>query len=317
MGRRPRVLAVGEVLWDVIERAGEEGEKWRLGGAPFNFGYYAAALGAESRVISAVGLDPPGRRICRMAGSGGGFVLAGRRSTPAGGRGQPPPCILHLQRDPRHPTGLVRVRVDERGEPTFRILQRRAWDFIACRPGLRRLAAGADLFYFGTLAQRSPRTRRTVRLLAAETAGLRLCDLNLRQPFFDEEVIAWSLSAADILKLNRREFEVIRGMFSLGEGRLRAARRLMRRFGIGLVCITLGERGAWLADGENAVEVAGRRATVADTVGAGDAFAASLAVDYLLGRDLESIGRAANRLGALVAEHPGALLPRHLVQPRL
>ena len=98
-------------------------------------------------------------------------------------------------------------------------------------------------------------------------------------------------------------------MVSLPSGRLRAARRLMRDFDIRLVCVTRGARGAWLADRTTAVGVPAERVNVVDTVGAGDAFAASLAVDYLAGRDLAAIARNANRLGAVVASHAGAIVP--------
>ncbi|GAG50570.1 unnamed protein product, partial [marine sediment metagenome] len=124
MAQGARILAVGEVLWDCF------GNERRLGGAPFNFGYYAAALGAESAVISAVGADPSGREIRRRARAEQGFSLASRRRW-EGRRGDGPhPCALHLQRDSQHPTGVVRVTLDEAGNPTFRILTRRAWDFI-------------------------------------------------------------------------------------------------------------------------------------------------------------------------------------------
>ncbi len=51
------VVGLGEVLWDVFP-AGH-----RLGGAPANFAYHAAALGADAAIASSVGPDELGQEI--------------------------------------------------------------------------------------------------------------------------------------------------------------------------------------------------------------------------------------------------------------
>ena len=51
-----RIVAVGEILWDVI------GEHEYLGGAPLNFAVHAQKLGHEAFLVSAVGDDDRGRR---------------------------------------------------------------------------------------------------------------------------------------------------------------------------------------------------------------------------------------------------------------
>ena len=55
--RRPVVVGLGEVLWDLLP-----GGK-QLGGASANFAYHAQMLGAESWLVSRVGDDPLGREI--------------------------------------------------------------------------------------------------------------------------------------------------------------------------------------------------------------------------------------------------------------
>ena len=55
------------------------------------------------------------------------------------------------------------------------------------------------------------------------------------------------------------------------------------------------------------VHAAGRRVTVADSVGAGDAFTAALISARLRGWPLERTARLANEVGALVAARPGAM----------
>ena len=58
-------------------------------------------------------------------------------------------------------------------------------------------------------------------------------------------------------------------------------------------------------------------AKVVDTVGAGDAFTATLVTDFLRGLPLDEINRHANAVASFVCSQPGAVmkLPEHLVQP--
>ncbi len=51
---RPRICTIGEVLWDMFPSGP------RFGGAPANFGYHAATLGADVTILSAVGNDSLG-----------------------------------------------------------------------------------------------------------------------------------------------------------------------------------------------------------------------------------------------------------------
>ncbi len=50
------IAGIGELLWDVLENSEE------LGGAPVNFVYHVAALGAEGIPISTIGLDERGKK---------------------------------------------------------------------------------------------------------------------------------------------------------------------------------------------------------------------------------------------------------------
>src|SRR5687767_8854055 len=95
MPRAPLVLALGEVLWDLLP-SGKQ-----LGGAPANFAYHAAQLGADARIVSAVGDDDLGREILDRQ-----RALA--LDTP----------LIHV--DPGHPTGTVTVSLNA-GQPTYTI----------------------------------------------------------------------------------------------------------------------------------------------------------------------------------------------------
>jgi len=72
------------------------------------------------------------------------------------------------------------------------------------------------------------------------------------------------------------------------------------------VALTRGAKGAVLLRGEQLSEHPGVETRVVDTVGAGDAFAAALAIGLLENRDLDVINRQACRIAAFVCSQSGA-----------
>jgi fructokinase len=156
--RRTLILGIGEILWDLLP-AGRQ-----LGGAPANFAWHAAQLGADARVVSAVGDDADGREILAR-------LAAMRLDT----------RLVAVR--PGAPTGTVSVALDESGRPTYTIRERVAWDAPECGAEALAAAGRADALCFGTLAQRTPAGREAVQRLAAAARpdALRLFDINLRQ----------------------------------------------------------------------------------------------------------------------------------------
>jgi fructokinase len=276
------VASIGEVLWDVF------GETRHLGGAPFNFAYHCRALGCHAEIASAVGNDQPGRdlveRACEIGVS---------------------PRLIQV--DPQHPTGTVTVTVDTAGVPTYVIHENVAWDFIGVTYEARCAVAQADVICFGTLAQRSEVTRRTLRALVAgsKPGALRVYDINLRQQFYSAALIADSLAMTNLLKLNEEELDVLAGLFGLPRG-AEAVHALLDRFPITGLVVTRGAAGAeaWWKGAHAAAQGIG--VEVRDTVGSGDAFAAVFATQVAVGASLENALRYANAAGAYVATQAGA-----------
>src|SRR3954452_15176255 len=100
------IVGIGEVLWDVFP----DGRKV-AGGAPFNFAFHCKQLGHEAVIVSRVGDDELGRELraeVRSLGLTDDFI----------------------QTDYEHPTGTVRVTVDEQGQPSYEIVDDVAWDYI-------------------------------------------------------------------------------------------------------------------------------------------------------------------------------------------
>src|SRR5205085_2856775 len=151
------IVGVGELLWDILP-AGRQ-----LGGAPANFAYISTLLGGKGIVASRLGRDSLGDEAIRH--------LADLNLTTA-----------FIERDPLHPTGTVHVEIDHAGQPKFEIVEDVAWDFLEWTPDWEQLAATASAICFGSLAQRGPKSRGTIRkLLAARNNAVRVFDVNLRQ----------------------------------------------------------------------------------------------------------------------------------------
>ncbi len=283
------VIGLGELLWDIFPQGKQ------LGGAPANFAYITSLLGDHGIVASRVGADDLGEEATRR-------LQHLRLPTD------------FLQIDSRYPTGTVNVHVDQQGQPQYEITQHVAWDFFELTREWRTLAGQAAAICFGTLAQRSPSSRRTIVefLKAARPSAIRVFDVNLRQSFYSEEIVLDSAKRANIIKLNHEEMPRVLVLLGAPANIRQAddareqADWLLRTSGSDLICITRGEHGSLLFSRDGWDEHAGLSIKVRDTVGAGDAFTAALVHHYLRRASLETMNEAANRMGAWVASNVGA-----------
>ena len=261
----------------------------QCGGAPANFAYHAQCLGANACVVSAVGHDALGRDMLSHLD---GLKLDRR----------------YIATDAEHPTGTVDVQLDEHGKPSYVIHMPVAWDFIPTTQDLLALAARSDAICFGSLAQRSAVSRTTIQavLAAARPQCLKVFDINLRQHYYSEEILRAGFTAADVLKLNDEELPVVAGLFSLQGDEQALLRLLQKEFNFRLVVLTKGAHGSVLMGDRECSVHPGIPAKVIDTVGAGDAFTAAVAVGLLQGRNLDAINDHANRVASFVCGHQGA-----------
>jgi fructokinase len=290
MSDRKIIVGLGELLWDILP-AGPQ-----LGGAASNFAVMAARLGNNGAIATRIGTDPLGRE-----------AMAFLKTTPLDTR--------YIQEDFSRVTGTVTVAL-ERGEPRYIIHEPVAWDFLEFTPHWLALAEQADAVCFGTLAQRSPASRRTIESFLHETRPecVRIFDVNLRSPFFTPEIVEQSLELATIFKLNADEMPQVLALlgFPDSEGTtpdflLNGARQIIDQFPVQLVAITLGAQGSLLITRKEVDRHPGYPAKVVDAVGAGDAFTAALTHYYLRGAALSQLNAAGNRWGAWVASRAGAM----------
>jgi fructokinase len=201
------------------------------------------------------------------------------------------------------------VLVDSTGQPTFTIKGPVSWDFLEWTPAWEKLSAEADVVCFGTLARRSPVSTQTIERFLQNTprTAVRICDINLRQSFYNSEVLRRSLRYADIVKCSYQE--LIEASLHIGvevEEVEVLARRLLNDFDLQLVCVTRGAHGSLLVDQKSTCEHTGFPVKVVDTVGAGDAFTACVAHGYTRGSSLAEISELANCVAAWVTTQSGA-----------
>lgn len=278
------------MLWDVFPTGPV------FGGAPANVACHAAALGADAAMVSCVGSDELGNRAIN--------ALAERHVDTS-----------TVARLPQYPTGTVQVHLSEAGQPSYEITRHVAWDYVPWSAEIQALAESADAVCFGSLAQRCDTTRETIRrfLRATRPDCLRVFDVNLRQDFFNDEILRESLGLANVLKLNDEEAPVV-AKACFGHPTDDPIDRLTEEFDLRLVALTLGSKGAILAAGGERHQEPAPEAKVADTVGAGDSFTAAMILGTLAGKTLSETAARAAAVAAYVCSQPGAtpVLPQSL-----
>ena len=288
------VVGIGEALFDCLP----EGRK--LGGAPANFAYHVSQFGLDGCAISAIGDDELGEEIVET------FERVN---------------LNHILPKVEQPTGTVKVTLDSKGVPQYDICLGVAWDNIPLTAELLDVARQTEAICFGSLAQRSEVSRRTIHafLDAAPQDALRVFDINLRQSWFTAEVIAESLNRANVLKINDEELDVVATML-LGvptvPGKLIAedadktravCRDLIAKYDLRMLILTCGALGSYVftADSESSVQTP--KVKVADTVGAGDSFTATFVAQILLGKSIRQAHEKAVAVSAFVCTQNGAM----------
>ena len=283
---KPIVVGMGEALWDVLP----DGKK--IGGAPANFAFHAGQAGMDSRVVSAVGNDALGEEaLAALEGKGLNIEAVARVE---------------------FPTGVVNVSLGEQGIPQYDICEGVAWDNIPFTPALANLASQAQAVCWGSLAQRNEVSRKTIfsflDAMPSDEARLKVFDINLRQQFYTLEIIEASCRRANVLKINDEELVLVSEMLRLGAGSPEVlCRSLMERYGLSILVLTCGANGSYVF---TPVETSYRvtpKVQVADTVGAGDSFTATLVGELLRKTPVGVAHEHAVEVAAYVCTQQGAM----------
>lgn len=286
------VVGMGEALWDVLP----DGKK--IGGAPANFAYHVSQFGLPSCVVSAVGADALGREIVENFTSKG---------------------LNYLLPEVPYPTGTVQVEIDQAGIPRYDIRENVAWDNIPFTPQLEALARHTRAVCFGSLAQRNVVSRNTISsfldAMPHRDDSLVVFDVNLRQGFYNMEILCDSMSRCNILKINDEELVTVSRMFGYpGIDLQDKCWILLGKYNLKMLILTCGINGSYVFTPGNISFMPTPRVEVADTVGAGDSFTAAFIANILKNRPVAKAHAKAVQTSAFVCTKNGAMpvLPAEL-----
>ena len=283
------IVGIGEILWDMLP------EGRRLGGAPANFAYHVSQFGLNSVAVSAVGREEAGDAVIRELNARAPKEASALREPASGGGGIP--CestssgFRTMLSRVAFPTGTVDIRLDPSGVPQYDIRMPAAWDNIPFTPELQQLASRTRAVCFGTLARRSPVSRRTisdfVNAVPRGEGQWRILDINLRQHFYSRDIILEALEQCNILKINDEELTVLSGMLSIpGATAQEKCLQLLRQFSLRFLILTCGVQGSYVFSSTSGTPsfLETPHVKVADTVGAGDSFTAAFTAALIHGR---------------------------------
>lgn len=286
------IVGLGEALWDCFP----EGK--RVGGAPANFAYHTSQFGNEAYAVSAIGNDELGDETIKAFDKRG---------------------LKYVMPRVDYPTGTVQVTLDEGGIPSYEIKEGVAWDNIPFTPELEAMAKRCRAVSFGSQAQRGEVSRETIyRFLDATPKDcLRIFDINIRQNFYNTDVIRESLKRCNVLKINDEELVLIGRMFGYpGLDIENKCWLILGKYDLDILVLTCGVNGSYVFSKGAMSYRETPKVTVADTVGAGDSFSGAFTAAILAGKPVAEAHRIAVNVSAFVCTQNGAMptVPEDLKQ---
>ena len=285
MEKKLSVIGIGEALFDVLP----EGKK--LGGAPANFAYHVSQFGLDSCAVSAIGNDELGKELISELND------------------------HHLNYEIEkvdYPTGTVQVTLDANGIPCYEIKEGVAWDNIPFTPQLEKMAKDCTAVCFGSLAQRSEVSRNTIHrfldTMPNEEGRYKIFDINLRQGFFNKEIITESIKRCNILKINDEELITVSRLFGYpGIDLENKCWLLLGKYNLKMLILTCGVNGSYVFTPGSVSFIDTPKVEVADTVGAGDSFTGTFVASILKGKSVRESHELAVKVSAFVCTQKGAM----------
>ncbi|TDO73339.1 fructokinase [Flavobacterium chryseum] len=276
-----KAVAYGEVLWDVF------GSEKKIGGAPLNVALRMKTFGCDVAMISCVGNDKDGEAILNHIKQ-----LGLETDT--------------IMQSDSFPTGLVTVTLNEIGSASYEINYPSAWDKIVLNDLAKKLVTEADVLIYGSLVCRDEVSRQALQELL-QTKVYKVFDVNLRKPHYSYEILEELMLSADFIKFNDEEIIEIATAFGSSFTTIEDnVTYISEKTNTKAICVTRGKDGALLLWKGKCYKNEGYSVKVADTVGAGDSFLATLITYLLTNTEPQKAIDFACAVGALVAAAPGA-----------
>ena len=178
-----KVLCFGEALWDNFPNYNE------IGGAPLNVALHLKKLGIDTQFISRIGDDKMGNEIIDT------LKKFNFDST-------------LIQEDNKYDTGEVNISLDKSKSANYIIKYPCAWDKIEMMDNYIKVVENSDFFVFGSLILRDKISRETL-LKLIDHANFKIFDVNIRDPYYDFELISFLIQESNMIKFNEEELERI------------------------------------------------------------------------------------------------------------
>ena len=277
------IVGLGEILFDVLPTGSQ------LGGAPANFAYHAGQHGLHSVAVSAIGKDALGDEALRLLDEKN---------------------LKYVMPMVDYPTGTVQVTLDAEGVPAYDIKQGVAWDNIPFTDDIKEVAANTGAVCWGSLAQRSAVSRDTIYKFLDHTSSdcLKIFDINLRQHFYNKDIICESLRRCNVLKINDEELVTIGRLFGYpGLDIENKCWLILGKYNLDMLVLTCGVNGSYVfAPGFSSFQET-PKVEVVDTVGAGDSFTGTFCASILKGKSIAEAHKLAVEVSAYVCTQSGAM----------
>ena len=301
------ITTIGEILIDLTQTGvSEQGIPVYTafpGGAPANVAVAAARLGAETAFIGKVGNDAFGKLLIDTVKQNG-VNADGMIATDAAN------------------TTLAVVSLEPSGERDFAFYRKGFADTLLSESEISdNQLKNTRFLHFGSVSL-TDEPSRTATLNTAQKAkklgAVITYDPNYRASLWDSEQTAVEkmkepLGMVDILKISDEELPLLTGTDDCEAG----TKQLSDAYGIPLILLTLGAKGAYFRFGELTGLCEGVKVKVADTNGAGDTFfGAFLSGMARLGKyspaqlgedEIKALVAFANKAASITASRSGAI----------
>ena len=253
------ILCCGEALIDMLPRTSTEGEACYApyaGGAVFNTAIALGRLGAKIGFYSGIAQDMMGEVLTET-------LVNSKVDTST---------VVYSDR----PSTVAFIKLVD-GQATYAFYDENTAGRMLSKDDLPTEVAADTLFFGGISLPVDPCGATYEALCHREAANkVIMIDPNIRPGFIRDEAtyrarIEGMLAVADIIKVSDEDLTWLFGEDDMMDH----AKKLISN-GAKLVCITEGAKGSYGITAENVVFVEAQKATVVDTVGAGDTFNAGV-----------------------------------------
>jgi len=274
-----KVLCFGEALWDNFPDYKE------IGGAPLNVAFHLKKLGVNTQFITRVGEDKMGSQILE-------FLNKVNFDNSL------------IQEDNKYNTGEVNISLDKSKSANYIIKYPCAWDKIEMSDHYIKVVKNSDFFVFGSLISRDKISRETL-LKLIDHANFKIFDVNIRDPYYDFELISFLMQKSNMIKFNEEELERIsKDLGVISNSIENKIIEISKRTSTELICLTLGEKGVVFYDSKFHYQDA-IKTKVLNTVGAGDSFLAMLIEGIISNKKPELFLKRAAALSSFVCSKYG------------